>query len=193
MVTSILSGVSPWAFERLTLLINHVLSSEPVAGDKLRPHAGRVLQVTWVAGPGVRLPAWLDAPLGLQGGLPPALLWRVTPAGLLEWQPPAPAAPLMDTAPALRLTVTLPPPWTAAWRALRGERPEVAIEGDAQFAEAAAWLVKNLRWDIEDDLARALGGAPTELLRSTAEAVRDALLRGWQSVRTTHRTGGSSH
>lgn len=193
MVTSLLSGVSPWAFERLTLLINHVLSSEPVACDRLRPHAGRVLQVNWVAASGVRLPAWLDAPLGLQGGLPPALLWRVTPAGLLEWQAPSTTASAAEAAPALRLTVTLPAPWTAAWRAIRGERPEVAIEGDAQFAEVAAWLVKNLRWDIEDDLARWLGAAPTELLRSTAEAAREALLRGWQTARGAHRPGGPSH
>lgn len=190
MLTPILSGASPWAFERLTLLINHVLSSEPVACDKLRPHAGRVLLVRWVAGPGVRLPAWLDAPLGLHNGLPPALLWRVTPAGLLEWQ--SVSSP-HDGAAALRLTVTLPPPWTAAWRAVRGERPEVAIEGDAQFAEAAAWLVKNLRWDIEDDVARWLGTTPTALLRSTAEAAREALLRGWQSARGTHRSSGPSH
>jgi ubiquinone biosynthesis protein UbiJ len=35
--------LAPAAIERLTLLINHVLGREPVAMERLKPHAGRVL------------------------------------------------------------------------------------------------------------------------------------------------------
>ena len=60
---------------------------------------------------------------------------------------------------------------------LRGQRPEVQIEGDAALAEVASWLMKNLRWDVEDDVARWLGHTPAELLRQLGEQVRQALQR----------------
>lgn len=193
MTSQTLHPLTPWALERLTLLINHVLASETVAMDKLRPHAGRSLSVQWTSASGFRPPEWVGRLLPLQNGLPPALVWTITPAGLLEWTPEAltPQEMALTTPPALRLTVTLPPPWQLAWEALRGNRPDVQIEGDAQMAETAAWLLKNLRWDLEDDLARWLGAAPTELLRRTAESARDALQRGWGTLRA--RSHGAPH
>ena len=193
MTSPLQHQLTPWALERLTLLINHVLASEPAAMDKLRPHAGRSLSVQWTSASGFRPPEWVDRLLPLQNGLPPALAWTITPAGLLEWTPEA-LPPQETTAiapPALRLTVALPPPWQLAWEALRGNRPEVQIEGDAQMAETAAWLLKHLRWDLEDDLARWLGAAPTELLRRTAESAREALQRGWGTLRA--RSHGAPH
>jgi hypothetical protein len=44
---------------------------------------------------------------------------------------------------------------------------------------------------LEDDLARWLGAAPTELLRRTAESARDALQRGWGTLRA--RSHGAPH
>ena len=72
MLQTLHEMLAPAAMERLTLLINHVLRREPAAVERLLPHAGRSLRVEpegW--------PAWLP-PL-------PALAFRVTPAGLLEW------------------------------------------------------------------------------------------------------------
>ena len=62
-------------------------------------------------------------------------------------------------------------------RAVRGERPEVNIEGDANLAEVASWMMKNLRWDIQDDVARFVGNAPAEVLRKVGEGIREALQR----------------
>ena len=64
-----------------------------------------------------------------------------------------------------------------ARQALRGERPEVAIEGDAALAEVASWMMKNLRWDIQDDVARWMGTAPAEMLRTVGAGIKDSLQR----------------
>ena len=72
MLHSLAALLAPAVAERLTLLANHLLSGEAVATEKLRPHAGRTLLLRVANWPSL-LPA------------PPALAWRVTPAGLLEW------------------------------------------------------------------------------------------------------------
>ena len=60
---------------------------------------------------------------------------------------------------------------------LTGQRPDVRIEGDAALAEVASWLMNHLRWDIQDDVARLLGNAPAEWLRTVGDAVRQTLQR----------------
>jgi ubiquinone biosynthesis accessory factor UbiJ len=131
--------LTPALVERLTLLANHVLSSEPVATEKLRPHAARVIELRITAWPSL-LPA------------PPVLAWRITPAGLLE-------ACGTDTAPVADLTVMLdaanPAALVARWAA--GEAPPVQVQGDAALAGDINWLVQNLRWDVAADLERAFG------------------------------------
>jgi ubiquinone biosynthesis protein UbiJ len=129
--------VAPALAERLTLVFNHVLASEPVATDRLRPHAGRCLQLVLQDWPTL-LPE------------PPVLAWRVTAAGLLEW---AGELPPMD------LTVRLDASNTALLlaRTVGGATPAVQIEGDAQLAGDINWLVENLRWDVAADLERLFG------------------------------------
>ncbi len=124
--------------ERLTLLINHLLFSEPAALERLRPHAGRVVEcrAEGEALPGLRLPA---------------SRWRITPAGALE------AEPAGETPADLRLTVQLLPLTQALPQMLAGRRPPVDIDGDAQLAADAAWLMDHLRWDAEADVERLLG------------------------------------
>ncbi len=60
------------AFERITLLVNHVLGAEPAATQRLRSHAGRSVQLHFERWPAA-LPTW------------PPVAFSVTPAGLLEW------------------------------------------------------------------------------------------------------------
>src|SRR5690242_15988560 len=43
MLNSLNTLLMPAALERLTLVVNHVLASEPVATGRLRPHAGRCI------------------------------------------------------------------------------------------------------------------------------------------------------
>jgi ubiquinone biosynthesis accessory factor UbiJ len=138
--------LAPAAMERLTLVINHVVGSEPAATARLRPHAGRsivVLPRDWPR---------LLPPL-------PALAFRVTPAGLLEW---CGLAGLES--PDLSVSLDASNPARVALQALAGETPQVQIEGDAQFAGDIHWLLVNLRWDVAADLERLFGPGPAQTL-----------------------------
>jgi ubiquinone biosynthesis protein UbiJ len=141
------------AMERVTLVLNHVIAAEPVATERLRPHAGRSIQLQWTGWPKLLPP-------------PPLVAFAITPAGLLEWcGDKAPDAPdlrvLMDASNPLRLV--------GQW--LSGERPAVVIEGDSALATDVSWLIDNLRWDIEDDVARIIGQAPAHELARAASLV----------------------
>ena len=157
-----LSGwVGPLLIERLTLALNHVLASEEMAVERLKPHAGRLLQVLPKG-----LPTLLQAP--------EFLAFRITPAGLLEaheGDPPVESH--------LRIEVDLSNPAMLVQAALTGQRPSVSIQGDAQLATDIGWLMDNLRWDYEDDLARVLGPMPAhqiaQLVRGASGAVRQGL------------------
>jgi ubiquinone biosynthesis protein UbiJ len=191
------SFTPPWlgqfALPRLTLLLNHVVSSEPVAMAKLKAHAGRTVDIHWETS-FPPLPAFLGgrAPSG-QKSSP----WRfmITPAGLFEaLDATVPVEDLATTSNISGLTITihLPDPLTLARLTLKGERPEVNIEGDAALAEVASWMMKNLRWDVQDDLARWVGTAPAELLRAVGDNVRQTLQR-WRPAGGHERTDGASH
>lgn len=161
MFHSIQSALAHEALERVTLLVNHVLSAEPVATQRLRAHVGRSvrLQVNgW--------PTWLP-PL-------PGLTFRITPAALVEW-----CGELALDAVDLQISVDAANPPKALLQALAGERPRVDVAGDAAFAADVNWLFDNLRWDIEDDLAKVVGPMPARemarLGRSVATGLRDAV------------------
>jgi ubiquinone biosynthesis protein UbiJ len=55
----------------------------------------------------------------------------------------------------------------------------VGIAGDAALAADVSWLMDNLRWDAQDDLARLIGDGPAhELARiggRLAAGLRDAV------------------
>lgn len=178
MPSSLTSWLAPAALARLVLLLNHVVASEPQAGLRLRPHAGRTIDLRFIGNPLAQLPPMLAGllPAGLT---PPPVRLRVTPAGLFEVAEDAQgaASPAPSEAGGLTLTVRLDDPLAMLRQGLRGQRPEVQIEGDAALAEVASWLMKNLRWDVEDDVARWLGHTPAELLRQLGEQVRQALQR----------------
>jgi ubiquinone biosynthesis protein UbiJ len=136
------------AQNRLVLFLNHVLMQEPQAQARLAGQTGRVVRLQWRA-------------LAMQ--------LRATPAGLCELAP--------DAAHDLLLTVVDDSPLALARGALRGERPAVRIEGDVQLAGDINWLVDNLRWDVEDDLARVVGGAAAHQIARVGHGVADAVRR----------------
>jgi ubiquinone biosynthesis protein UbiJ len=142
--------------DRVTLFLNHVLAAEPAATERLQPHQGRSLAVTWV-----QWPPFLPPPL--------PVAWQVTPAGLLEriaLEPPAAALRVV-------IDVSQAPRWWAALQA--GEPPPLEIQGDAQFAADVSWLIANVRWDAEDDLARVIGDAPARELARIGRGMADAI------------------
>ena len=157
-----LSRLASTAFmERLTLWMNHVLAGEAAAVQRLRPHAGRRIRLQPLGWPAL-LPRW------------PELTFTVTPAGLLEWSPAPPAEP-----PDLQLTVDASNPARSVVQGLAGQRPQVSIVGDAALAADVSWLMDNVRWDPQDDLARFIGEGPAHELarvgRTLAGGLRDAV------------------
>lgn len=159
-----LMPIPPWLTNalvpRLTLLLNHVLSTEPAAMARLQPHAGRRLQLD-CAGP----PGWPSLP---------SLVLVVTPAGLLESVDSGSAADL-------HMVLNASQPLPLLLSAAQGQRPRIDVSGDAALASDVSWLFDHLRWDIEDDLAPWLGPVVArELVRwgtLLAVGVREAAKR----------------
>ena len=142
-----LPWIRPFLEERLTLIANHLLASEPVATERMRRHAGRTVCVQ------------INAQLPFKGqAVVPNLRWQVTAAGLLEHS----GIDELDGG-GLTIDVDLLEPGSVLKRLLSGQRPSMTIQGDAGFATDMAWLIDNLRWDAEDDLARVIGGPQAHL------------------------------
>jgi len=157
------------AQNRLVLLLNHVLMQEPQAQARLTGQAGRVVRLQWRA-------------LAMQV--------RATPAGLCELA--------SDATHDLLLTLADDSPLALAKGALRGERPAVRVEGDVRLASDINWLVDNLRWDMEDDLARVVGGAAAHQIGRIGRGVADAVRRFTASGKDTDaahqaQTTGARH
>jgi ubiquinone biosynthesis accessory factor UbiJ len=143
--------------ERLSLLANHVISAEPIAVERLRAHVGRSIELRFDGWPGLLPP------------LPP-VAFRVTPAGLLEWCGETP-----PETPDLRVVIDASNPALAMAQALAGARPKVEIAGDAAFATDLNWLFDNLRWDVQDDLARIVGAGPAREIGRIGGGIAGAL------------------
>lgn len=163
----------PAATSRFILLANHVLSAAPVAPERLKPHAGRVLRVE-VSGWRLPVPP------------PPPLTLRISPAGLLE-APDADDTPVASApaTPDLRLTVDASDPLATARRLAAGEMPGVQIEGDVALAADVNWVIANVRWDIAADLERVFGPALADglaRLGDNAAAAFRAVAQGAASV-----------
>jgi len=145
---------------RAVLFLNHVLQQEPEAQQRLLRQQGRVVQLQW------RMVS---------------MKLVATPAGLLDLAPADALAELM-------LTVTEESPFGLARAALRGDKPDVRIEGDVQLAAEVNWLVDHVRWDVEDDLARAIGDVPAHAIATGAARVV-AALRQFVGERTGKASG----
>jgi ubiquinone biosynthesis protein UbiJ len=146
--------------ERIALLVNHVLQGEASAVERLRQHTGKRVQFHFSASP-------------VAGWLPEQLTVEITPAGLIE-------VLLEDSgAPDLRVSVDASRPVKTIADALSGQRPAVEVSGDAGLAADVAWLVDNLRWDVQDDLARVVGAgaaaALSQFVGTASAALRSAL------------------
>lgn len=129
--------LAPALMERLVLVVNHVLSREPQALARLLAHQGRVLRLELENLPRLLQPA-------------PTLAFCITPAGLVEWcREPVDAD--------LRVRLDAANPAALALQVVGGSMPALDIDGDAQLATDVDWLLKNLRWDVADDLQRLFG------------------------------------
>lgn len=164
MLTQFQSMVTAATLSRITLALNHVLSSEAVATERLKPHAARTIQLQLAGWPSLLPPL-------------PSLVFRVTPAGLLEW--------LETEVPAvadLQLTVDASNPAKLFVQGMVGERPQVDVVGNAQLAADVSWLIDNLRWDVQDDLARVVGAGPAREIARFGNLVASGLREGLRTV-----------
>jgi ubiquinone biosynthesis protein UbiJ len=151
---SLLGSIRPpdWMVDelqnRVVLFLNHVLMSEPQALERLKRQQGKPVKVVWG-----------DFQLSL----------AASPAGLLE-------RPAPDAQPQLSVVLTQTSPFVLAQAVLSGDKPAVDIQGDVQLAAEVAWLVDNVRWDVEEDLSRVFGDAVAHTLgrlaRGAAQAVK---------------------
>ncbi|MDN3920838.1 hypothetical protein [Roseateles violae] len=153
------SLVAPAVQDRMVLLLNHVISRESHAMARLMPFAGRTVLLRASGWPSV-LPAVPDLLLG------------VTAAGLWERLDAAPGEAAEEV---LRVELDASNPALLALAGLAGERPRVIVQGDAAFAAEINWLIANLRWDIEDELAALIGPAPAHQLAGWGRAAAQAL------------------
>jgi ubiquinone biosynthesis protein UbiJ len=173
MLNTLQSLLAPAAMGRATLVVNHVLASEPAATERLRAHAGRRIELLPRSWPGLLPP-------------PPPMTFAVTPAGLLEWVGSAADA---GAAADLSLRFDASNPARLLAGVLAGDTPEVDVDGDAQLAGDVNWLMQNLRWDVEADLERVLGPVVARQLYKLGSALTRALRRALQGAASLRPRG----
>ena len=133
--------------DKLVIVINHVLSQEPEAVERLRRQNGRCMEVSWR---NHRFQCF------------------ITPAGLLERKDNHPSIDL-------RVHVNEESPLALLQGLRQGHKPAMRIEGDVMLAAELNWLVDHVRWDAEEDLSRLVGDALAHKLVGVAKQVFKAL------------------
>lgn len=130
----------------LQAAVNHLLGQASWAREKLAPFAGHAAQI--------KLPPFEAA-------------FLIGPDGCIS--APAPDA---------NLEVAISLPAATPLLALQGKDAVMRaarIEGSAEFAEALGFVIRNLRWDAEEDLSTIIGDiAAHRIVTGTKEFV------GWQ-------------
>jgi len=141
-----------------TAFINHLLRGASWARDELRRFAGKTarFEVMPLALSLTVLESGEVAPAAAAAAAAPAVTIRFTPGLLLRFA-------VRDE---------------TAWR-------EVGIAGDTDFASAINHLVRNLRWDAEEDLSRAFGDIAAHRM---AESGRTFRRWGEQALLNTGRS-----
>lgn len=149
----LLSALQPpdWVVDevqnRVVLFLNHVLMQEPQARERLKSQQGKPVRLQW-AGFHLTLAA--------------------TPAGLVERAPPQANTDLV-------VTLTQSSPLDVVREVLSGDKPAVDIQGDVQLATELAWLIDNVRWDVEEDLSRFVGDAAAHAIVRAATTAAQGL------------------
>ena len=109
--------------------LNHLLSAEAWARDKLKPYAGQCVE-------------FRSAPL-------PALRLDILDSGLV-------GGAAQDAVPSLIVTIG-PSALPASLRGEDALMREIGIEGNADLASTVQYLFRHLRWDLAEDLSKVFG------------------------------------
>ena len=133
--------------------LNHLLSQQPLAAERLRPFAGRGFEIRC-------------APL-------PVLRLTILENGMLERLPDGAASALVVKLKPGALPLLLARD--------EGARSQIEIEGPADLAGAVDALFRDLGWDFEEDLSKVFGDVVAHRLASGGKALAawqcEALLR----------------
>ena len=143
------------------LFVNHLLSKEPWAVERLRPHANKL--------------ACVDLEFV-------SLRVRVTADGQLQ----AADGASSSTEEAANVTLRIKP----ADLPLIAQEPKravayVKIEGDADFANTLSSLSQDLRWEVEDDLAKIIGDAAAVRVVDLGRMAASHMQRTHQSLQAS--------
>lgn len=129
--------------------LNRVLSDYPLARDSLKAHAGKSINAT----------------MG-----PVSTRLRVSQQGEFEM------VGVSQDAKNAPPDVTFLIPLALLPRLARGDESafsEVVFGGDSEFASTLSSVARNVDWDIEEDLSRAIGDIGARRIVGTAQAARD--------------------
>lgn len=137
----------------IVMPVNHLIGDSPWAGERLRQHAG--------------------AHVGIKaGGLSISL--QIDSRGLLQ---PGDASISPD------VCIELPGDFAARALVDRSSLMSTArLSGAADIAETLAFVFRNLRWDLESDLASLLGDIPARRLTLSGKALFSAARDGGQRL-----------
>lgn len=146
-------ALPPWLVEeiqrRMVLLANHVLQQEPQAQARLKTQQGKSVYISW---------RQFNAQV------------RITPAGLLDLDSAHSSSDLL-------LEVSEPSVSQLLKGAVNGTKPPIRIAGDVALAGELNWVIDNVRWDLEDDLARIIGDVPAHKLCQVGSKLAQELRR----------------
>lgn len=116
--------------------LNHVLAQSPWASARLRPHAGRRARF--------ELAPW-------------SVAFAITADGLVDG--------VANEGEPFDVTIRLPADTPAlALQGMDKAMGAAQVEGNAEFATELSFVLKNLRWDAEEDLSRVFGDAAAHRL-----------------------------
>jgi ubiquinone biosynthesis accessory factor UbiJ len=132
--------------------VNHVLRQSAWAKERLRPFAGKHVRLV----------------------LPPLLINCVIDAEG-EFLPGE-----SDAAPDVEIALPADAPLLVLWGKERVHQA-VQMSGSAEFAEALGFVARNLRWDVEEDLAKVMGDIAAHRVVKTLEA-----MAAWRQQATTN-------
>lgn len=142
--------------------LDHLLGQSAWARERLKPYAGRHARFS-IGGGQLGLTVTAD------GGFALDAVGAAADA--------APADTATQAAPAPDVVITLPAdtPLLLLQGGLARVMQVVRVEGNAEFATELAFVLKNLRWDYEEDLSRVVGDIAAHRIRGGLGA-----LAGWQ-------------
>ncbi len=159
-MNTILETFTPIMQKKFVLLLNHLLSTEPIAMERLHRHQGKTILLRPHAFPAL-----------LEMFMPelPTFAMAITPAGLLDWRDDKLSNPDLEVTLDASDLMALASTW------MDKAQPPLRLIGDAQLATDINWLVENIHWDVSVNLEPAFGPQMAMQIASWGEWLKAGL------------------